>query len=323
MMRFFRRRKKGRQPPSKIDVKNNFHHPAISAAAGATAATSATNAPPSSGGRRRNHGDDGVSAMTPATGMPPDDAPLLRPLLGGISPHRRDDGYDRDDEYDDRPQSRLPSGGGSLCFDRICINDALCDDISTVTGAMPSPERKKGGGHGGGRVTNLHGTNVTTLVDGDIPLPGEDDDEDDRPTVYEEDSGGSSHDDAPPANPAVRGRVADARGRLVSNGVGAERVTSPSSSSSWLTNTRYFQRAIDAAFDGIDVDKSGDVTLEELYSGLLLIHLQMAAYVGASACRVRPFFSPFIIVFLCFSSLHVHPLYSCSAKCIILAHRLA
>ena len=35
----------------------------------------------------------------------------------------------------------------------------------------------------------------------------------------------------------------------------------------------------------IDVDKSGDVTLEELYAGFLLIHLKMAVYVGAPACR--------------------------------------
>ena len=58
---------------------------------------------------------------------------------------------------------------------------------------------------------------------------------------------------------------------------------------SWLTNTKFFQRAIDSAFDSIDVDKSGDVTLEELHAGLLLIHLKMAMYVGAPACRVRVF----------------------------------
>lgn len=54
---------------------------------------------------------------------------------------------------------------------------------------------------------------------------------------------------------------------------------------SWLTSTQYFQRAIDSSFDMIDVDKSGDVSLEELYAGLLLIHLKMAIYVGAPACR--------------------------------------
>jgi hypothetical protein len=59
------------------------------------------------------------------------------------------------------------------------------------------------------------------------------------------------------------------------------------SSKSWLTRTKYFQRAIDAAFEQIDVDKSGDVTLEELHAGLLLIHLKMAAYVGAPACKVN------------------------------------
>eukprot|EP00984_Skeletonema_dohrnii_P014483 scaffold6088_cov140-Skeletonema_dohrnii-CCMP3373.AAC.21 len=55
--------------------------------------------------------------------------------------------------------------------------------------------------------------------------------------------------------------------------------------SSILTKTTYFTKIVNSAFDKVDVDKSGGVTLEELYSGLLLIHLQMAIYVGAPACR--------------------------------------
>jgi len=55
--------------------------------------------------------------------------------------------------------------------------------------------------------------------------------------------------------------------------------------SSILTKTSYFTKIVNSAFDKVDVDKSGGVTLEELYSGLLLIHLQMAIYVGAPACR--------------------------------------
>ena len=59
------------------------------------------------------------------------------------------------------------------------------------------------------------------------------------------------------------------------------------SKKSWLTQTGYFQKAIDSSFDMIDVDKSGDVSLEEMYAGLLLIHLQLAVYAGFPACRVR------------------------------------
>jgi len=58
-----------------------------------------------------------------------------------------------------------------------------------------------------------------------------------------------------------------------------------SRSVSWLTQTKFFQDAIDSSFGMIDADKSGDVTLEELYAGLLLIHLKMAVYVGPPACR--------------------------------------
>jgi len=57
------------------------------------------------------------------------------------------------------------------------------------------------------------------------------------------------------------------------------------SKKSWLTQTGYFQKAIDSSFDMIDVDKSGDVSLEEMYAGLLLIHLQLAVYAGFPACR--------------------------------------
>lgn len=70
-----------------------------------------------------------------------------------------------------------------------------------------------------------------------------------------------------------------------SGGKGEEWKALIKSSGSRLTRTRMFQKAIDSAFNKIDVDKSGDVTLEELYAGLLLIHLSMASYIGASACR--------------------------------------
>ena len=68
---------------------------------------------------------------------------------------------------------------------------------------------------------------------------------------------------------------------------------------SYLTNTEYFRNTVNAAFDKIDTDNSGDVTLEELYAGLLLIHLKMAIYVGAPACRVSLISCVFCCCFLC------------------------
>jgi Ca2+-binding EF-hand superfamily protein len=42
---------------------------------------------------------------------------------------------------------------------------------------------------------------------------------------------------------------------------------------------------VDWAFKSIDIDKSGRVDKKELYSGLVLIHLKLAAYLGPAACR--------------------------------------
>ena len=54
---------------------------------------------------------------------------------------------------------------------------------------------------------------------------------------------------------------------------------------SFITKTKRFQDLVKWSFEVIDVDKSGRIDKTELYSGLVLIHLQLAAYVGPAACR--------------------------------------
>lgn len=54
---------------------------------------------------------------------------------------------------------------------------------------------------------------------------------------------------------------------------------------SFFTRSVRFQKMVDNVFVSIDTDNSGEVDKKELYAGLILIHLQLAAYVGPAACR--------------------------------------
>jgi len=54
---------------------------------------------------------------------------------------------------------------------------------------------------------------------------------------------------------------------------------------SWLSRSKRFQEMVDNVFVSIDTDGSGEIDKKELYAGLILIHLRLAAYVGPAACR--------------------------------------
>lgn len=53
----------------------------------------------------------------------------------------------------------------------------------------------------------------------------------------------------------------------------------------WLCRTRFFKGMIENSFKLIDQDNSGSVDEKELYSGLLLIHLNLGLYAGPAACK--------------------------------------
>lgn len=54
---------------------------------------------------------------------------------------------------------------------------------------------------------------------------------------------------------------------------------------SFFTRSKRFQKMVNDVFVSIDTDNSGEVDKKELYAGLILIHLRLAAYVGPAACR--------------------------------------
>lgn len=61
-------------------------------------------------------------------------------------------------------------------------------------------------------------------------------------------------------------------------------VLSLQGSLNWLTRTRSFQRLTKWAFRQCDADGTGKLSKTELYSGILLVHVQLAKYAGAAAC---------------------------------------
>lgn len=56
------------------------------------------------------------------------------------------------------------------------------------------------------------------------------------------------------------------------------------SCSNILTRSALFRKISHWAFEQCDTDRSGHVGKEELYSGILLVHIQLAKYVGVAAC---------------------------------------
>lgn len=51
-----------------------------------------------------------------------------------------------------------------------------------------------------------------------------------------------------------------------------------------LTQSKAFQRLVDWAFRVCDTKKTNHITSEQLYSGLLLVHLNLARFCGSAAC---------------------------------------
>jgi len=53
-----------------------------------------------------------------------------------------------------------------------------------------------------------------------------------------------------------------------------------------FTRSKTFQNTVIKTFHDIDTDNSGTIDREELYTGLLLIHLKLATYVGPAATKI-------------------------------------
>lgn len=62
--------------------------------------------------------------------------------------------------------------------------------------------------------------------------------------------------------------------------------TTKSSGGNFLTRRKFFQTMVTKAFNDCDTSSSGEVDKQELYAGLLLVHLKLAKFAGAAACYV-------------------------------------
>lgn len=54
----------------------------------------------------------------------------------------------------------------------------------------------------------------------------------------------------------------------------------------FLTRSKPFQKLVDATFKSMDEDGHGSITKDELYAGVLMIHLKVAKFAGSAACYV-------------------------------------
>jgi hypothetical protein len=185
--------------------------------------------------------DDGVSAMTPATGIPPDSPTGVDVIDLRFLPQRGDD-----DDDDD-------------------------DDVSTVTGAAPSPERvrrptvptailprgwdddDRDDDSDDGRLTVYEEDEAGSVVGGGIVV-GEDDGRR-RQKIR-----GRAAEDAgsPPAYQCRSADDADAAPVYSAIGRREERLKRVlGGSGSWLTRTGCFRSAVDSAFDEVAEDAGG------------------------------------------------------------------
>lgn len=68
------------------------------------------------------------------------------------------------------------------------------------------------------------------------------------------------------------------------NSASTSAVPASNTGSNLLTRTNAFHKLVHWSFQQCDTNCSGQIQKEELYTGILLVHLQLAKYAGVAAC---------------------------------------